>query len=232
MERLRPRFYHHFLFIGPGTAKKLSLEKRGGTIIPNGISPDLLNISPGSEGKDVLFLGRIDMYGKGLDLLLRAYQEFHRSFPDLGLVIAGDGRDREELVVAIGRMPEAVRERIRLAGWISGEQKAHELRAALFVVFPSRHEVQPIAVLEAMAAGKAVVVSDIPEFSFATRSGAGLSFKTGDALSLALSMKELMTRAERQEMGVKGRETVKGLTWDGVALQFERFLKDVAERAG
>jgi len=231
MERLRPLFYRHFLFISDATAGKLRLGKRAGTIIPNGISPDLLNLSPG-EGRDLLFLGRIDMYGKGLDLLLRAYQEFHRSFPHPGLVIAGDGRDREELVAAIRRMPEAVQQKIRLAGWVSGERKTDELQAALFVIFPSRHEVQPIAVLEAMAAGKAVVVSDIPGFSFVTTSGAGMSFKTGDALSLARSMKELMTSAERQEMGLRGRNAVKDLTWDGVALKFEQFLEDVAERAG
>lgn len=232
MERLRPIFYDHFVFIGPETVRKFSLKGKGNReIIPNGISPELLNALPG-EGDYVLYLGRLDIYGKGLDLLLQAYCEFYRSFPGIRLVIAGDGRDREKFMAEIRKMPKEVRQNIGLPGWVSGERKTEALLGALCVVFPSRHEVQPIAVLEAMAAGKAVIVSDIPEFSFVTESGAGMSFRTGDALSLARSMKELMPGRVREEMGKRGRDQVKALTWDRIAERYEGFLKAIVESEG
>jgi glycosyltransferase involved in cell wall biosynthesis len=103
------------------------------------------------------------------------------------------------------------------------------LQKAAFAVFPSRHEVQPIAVLEAMACGKASVVSDIPGLSFAVRSGAGLSFRSGDASSLALAMKSLAESRQRQEHGLRGREWAKGITWDKIAGRFERFLADASK---
>jgi glycosyltransferase involved in cell wall biosynthesis len=87
-----------------------------------------------------------------------------------------------------------------------------------------------LAALEAMACGKAVIVSDIPEFGFVRDNGAGLSFKTGDVLSLAQSMKDLATNDERKEMGRRGKKFMQGFTWERIAKDYERFLTGVAER--
>jgi len=143
------------------------------------------------------------------------------------LVIAGEGSDSAVFKNEVMSLPEGARENITLLGWVSGEAKSETLRRASFAVFPSRHEVQPLAVLEAMACGKAVVVSDIPEFGFVRDAKAGISFRTGDSQSLAQSMREMVTHNERQEMGKKGREWVKDFTWDRIALRFEEFLSEV-----
>ena len=66
---------------------------------------------------------------------------------------------------------------INLLGWVSGARKYEVIGQAFFAVFPSRHEVQPISILEALACGKAVVVSDIPECPFVTQNRTGVSFK-------------------------------------------------------
>ena len=132
----------------------------------------------------------------------------------------------------LARLPEEVAGQVELTGWVSGEKKTDVLKNALFVVFPSRHEVQPIAVLEAMAAWKPVIVSDIREFSFITGRNAGISFLTGDAPSLAESMKYLLGSSEKQEMGSRGRDLVKDFTWESIALRFEDFLYTVLEKEG
>jgi glycosyltransferase involved in cell wall biosynthesis len=251
MERLRPLFYKNFIFITPQTIKKLlpgnpppSPFAKGGLnsplplrewdrvrgrrieVIPNGISPELQSVI--SEESDyILYLGRIDIYGKGLGVLVNAYAEFLKSFPHIRLVIAGDGRDMERFETMLMKLPENARKNIELLGWVSGDKKTEVIRKALFCVFPSRHEVQPITSLEAMACGKALIVSEIPEFNFVKENSAGMSFKTGDALSMTQSMKDLMSSDERKEMGQRGRAWVKTYSWDKIALKYEDFLNSV-----
>jgi glycosyltransferase involved in cell wall biosynthesis len=230
LEHLRPLLYSHFIFISEETAGRLSIShSKHKAVIPNGVDAELFAV-PLKKGDYILYLGRIDIYSKGLDLLISAYNESYRSCPDLKLVIAGDGRDMEELRSVVMRLPEGVRENIELPGWVSGARKYEVIGQASFVVFPSRHEVQPISILEALACGKAVVVSDVPECSFVIENRAGLSFRSGDPASLAVCIKSLATNEAIEEMGRNGREWVRGFTWDRIAGQYEKFLLSVTER--
>ncbi len=223
-ETLMPALYENFIFISGETVKKFSLNNRKNIgIIPNGVSPELLDM-PSFEGNYVLYFGRIDIYGKGLDILIRAFAEFHKSYEDIRLVIAGDGRDMKAFKDMLICLPEKVRGDIDLLGWVSGDQKKEVIREASYVVCPSRHEVQPIAALEALAAGKAIIVSDIAEFCFVTENGAGISFRSGDEASLAKCMRDFTVSKDLCGMGQRGRDLVKNYTWDKAAAKFEEFL--------
>jgi glycosyltransferase involved in cell wall biosynthesis len=227
MEHLRPRLYRSFLCITHESVK--ILKPQAGSVvevIPNGIPPDILEIEP-EEGDYILYLGRIDIYGKGLDLLIDAYSAFFISFPRTRLVIAGEGKDMDMLRKMIGSLGAEVRSNITLCGWASETKKADLLQKALFVVFPSRHEVQPIALLEAMGYAKAVLVSDITAFSHVPARGAGLVFRSGDASSLSRAMGELVNCGRKRDMGQQARSWVKDLTWERIALQYEAFLEKV-----
>ena len=230
LERFRPSRYSNFIFINRETERRLSPDAgKNIKIIPNGVDLELLDL-PLQQGGYIFYLGRIDVYGKGLDLLANAYAEFYTSFPGVKLVIAGDGRDMEEFKSILMGLPDGARRNVELTGWVTGKRKKEVLQGARFAVFPSRHEIQPIAVLEALACGKSVVVSDIPEFGFVLRQKAGLSFKTGDASSLAASMKSLAESDESSAMGRSGKEWVKTFTWDRIAEQYEKFLLETLER--
>ena len=229
-ERLRPRHYRDIIAVSEVTKRRLGLNsKKNIQIISNGVAKELLQLNP-TESDYILYLGRIDIHHKGLDILLNAYKEFCKTFASVRLVIAGDGRDISRFKMLLDKLPDGVKENIELSGWVSDKMKEVVFKNALFAVFPSRYEVQPIAVLEAMACGKAVIVSDISEFSSVTKNRAGISFKTGDSISLGQSMKDLMTSNERKEMGQRGRAYVKDFTWDKIALKFESFLSEVLER--
>jgi glycosyltransferase involved in cell wall biosynthesis len=227
LEQIRPLFYRNFIFVNQETSKKLLLSKNKNIeIIPNGISSEFQDVVA-NESSYVLYLGRVDIYGKGLDTLISAYKEFIKFFPEIKLLIAGDGRDMDKFKAMLKDLPEDVSKNIEMLGWISGQMKIDVMRNALFCVFPSRHEVQSIALLEAMACRKPVIVSDIPEFSWIVKSRVGVCFKTGDAVSLAGSMKDLMSSNEKREMGQRGRDLVKDFTWDKIALKYEEFLQNV-----
>lgn len=232
MEQFRPTFYRNLIYVNPETSKKFTL-RRGAYVkfISNGVSPELFQATV-SEGDYILYIGRIDIYGKGLDVLINAYREFYKSFPDISLFIAGNGRDMNEFKNMLMDLPDDMRKKIELSGWVSGKKKKEIIRNALFVVFPSRHDVQSISLLEAMACEKAAIVSDIPEFCYLINNGTAISFKTGDAISLAQSMKALVASKGRKEMGRRGRDLVKDLTWDRISLLFERFLEEIVVLGG
>lgn len=229
-EKIWPRFYRNIIFVSDESRNRYALDRQNYIrIIPNGIS-GVLPETEISDSNYIVYFGRIDIRNKGLDLLLEAYGEFCKTFSEIKLVMAGDGRDMDKFLRLIDNLSPKVRTNIEIKGWLEGEAKTLVLKNALMVVMPSRHETQGITALEAMACGKPLVASNIPELGYITGCGAGISFKSGDAASLATAMKELMTNSKRKEMGLKGRAWVKEFTWDRIASEYEEFLYSVLDK--
>jgi len=91
---------------------------------------------------------------KGVDGLI----ETIASLPDVGLVVVGDGPERENLEALVGQL--GVGERVHFAGRVPGERVHAYLRACDLFVLNSRYEGLPHVVLEALAAGLPVVATD------------------------------------------------------------------------
>jgi glycosyltransferase involved in cell wall biosynthesis len=141
-----------------------------GKVIPLGVDlslfQDLPNPAefferhPSAAGRPVvLFLSRLDPK-KGLDLLLPAFAHAASVHTQAVLVIAGDGDAR--FVDACRR--DAVRlgidDRVIWCGFIAGREKLAALAAATVFVLPSYSENFGIAAVEALASGRACVLSD------------------------------------------------------------------------
>jgi len=102
---------------------------------------------------------------KGFDLLINAFGDVAGMFPDVDLLIAGDGTCRGELAELISK--RGLTERVRLLGSADESTVASLMTGCLFAAVPSRREAFGIVALEAMAAGKRVLatpVGGIPEF--------------------------------------------------------------------
>ena len=101
----------------------------------------------------VLGVGRL-VPEKGFDLLIRAFS----ALPDRAarLAIVGDGPERARLAALAARM--GVTDRVELVGYVA-DVRAWMERARVFVL-PSRHEGYPAVVIEALAAGRAVIATD------------------------------------------------------------------------
>jgi glycosyltransferase involved in cell wall biosynthesis len=226
IERFYPRLYRRFIFVSPVTREKVMTRLRGRTVqchlIPNGINEDLLRVTP-EEGGYILFFSRIDIYTKGLDILVGAFTRIASDYPGIRLVLAGYEFDRFETLVA--GCPPPLRERIEYAGFVTGEEKVRLLSGATFVVLPSRHESSPVSILEAAACGKPVLVSDIPEMSVVEKNDFGLSFSSGSVDGLSEKMEILLADEHmRAVMGRRGREFSAQFLWDRIAIQFEDVL--------
>lgn len=121
------------------------------------------------------------------------------------------GGDEEPGATAQARSQAAVAHvdhRVRLLGPLAGDAKLDWLAAAQGFVLPSRAEGLPMALLEAMAVGLPVVVSDAGAMPEVVRAGVdGLVVPAGDAAALAAALDALARDpARRAAMGAAGAE--------------------------
>lgn len=226
VERFYPSWYHRFIFVSPVTRDKV-LQRVSGveycSVIPNGVNAGLLEAHPG-EGDYILFFSRIDLHTKGLDILVAAFTGLAGQYPGIRLVLAGYEFDRFSSLVA--GVPPEIRDRISYAGFVSGDEKTALLSGARLVVLPSRHESQPVSLIEAAACSKPVVVSDIPELAFVTENKFGLSFPSGSAGGLRTELGRLLAdEALRRRLGAAGHDYARRFLWDDLAQQFENALQ-------
>jgi glycosyltransferase involved in cell wall biosynthesis len=115
---------------------------------------------PGLKDKEILlFLGRIHPK-KGCDLLIEAFARAAAGSPSLHLVMAGpDGAGWQAELVRLAA-DRGVADRVTWTGMIDGDVKWGALRAASAFVLPSHQENFGVAVVEAMACGTPVLISD------------------------------------------------------------------------
>jgi len=164
---------------------------------------------PQLDGKKVvLFLSRLDPI-KGLDLLIPALGDLALRRSDFVFALAGSGNSAYEAHVAALVKRHGIRDRTVFLGFVQGEVKRSLLREADLFVLSSYHESFSIAIVEAMAAGLPVIVSDQASiWREVSRAGAGLVAglepkEIAAAVDLLLEDDNL-----RKEMGRKGARLV------------------------
>ena len=174
-------------------------------VIPNAVTAPPPAPAAGVPPRTVLFLGRL-YPEKGADVLLRAWARIaHRRTT---LVIAGEGPERPRLE----RLAADLHARsVRFAGFLTGDARTEALRDALAVAVPSVwYENCPMTILEAFAAGKAVVASrigGIPELL--AHGEQGLLAPPGDAGALATQMARIIhDEPLRRRLGEAARARV------------------------
>ena len=170
----------------------------------------------------ILFLGRIN-FKKGLDLLVQALAQVVRHRRDVHLVVAGPDNDGWGGRVRDWLQAAGLTDYATFTGMLLGEEKLAALRDAQMFVLPSYSENFGLAVVEAMACGLPVVISDqVNIWREVAAAGAGLVGPC-EATRLAENLEALLADPERgAEMGRRGKALVAGrFQWDGVALALQ-----------
>ncbi len=109
--------------------------------------------------RTVLFLGRFHPV-KNLETLIESWRIVSRAIPDARLEIAGEGSRAYSEKLRRLAFAAAPKGRIVFPGFLSGPAKASAIAAASLLVLPSLHENFGMVVVEAVAAGVPVVVSE------------------------------------------------------------------------
>ncbi|SUA80571.1 GDP-mannose-dependent alpha-(1-2)-phosphatidylinositol mannosyltransferase [Nocardia otitidiscaviarum] len=213
-------------------ARRWQVEALGGDAveIPNGVDvpafahAPLLNGYP-RPGGTVLFLGRYDEPRKGMEVLLGALPELVRRHPDVQVLIVGRG-DEERLRREAGRNAG----HLRFLGQVSDAEKASAMRSADVYCAPNLGgESFGIVLVEAMAAGTAVVASELDAFRRVLRDGtAGMLVPVGDSDRLATALDTMLTDTRRREEYIRTANQVVGeYDWPVVAEQILRVYETV-----
>jgi glycosyltransferase involved in cell wall biosynthesis len=123
--------------------------------------------------------------------------------PGVSAVVSGDGPEREALMRRAH--DRAVADRFAILGW--KDETGPLLRSLDVFVLPSRYEGLPLALLDAMATGTAVVASDVGAVSEAVVSGeTGLLVPPDDPKALAAGIRQLLDDERlRQRLGAAAR---------------------------
>jgi len=183
-----------------------------------------------ADKKIVLHLSRLDPV-KGMDILVPALAELAKT-KEFAFVIAGIGDKPYEDQVRAMVDSSGLTSQTVFTGLVDAEQKWSYFADADVFVLPSYHENFGVAVVEAMASGLPVVISDRVNIWHEVKdAGAGVvtgmsPIEVAEALALLLDNAEL-----RQRMGANGRQLVaEKFTWDIAAKRIAGLYEQVAPR--
>ena len=176
----------------------------------------------------VLFLGRLN-FKKGIDILVHAFSEALRAAPRAHLVIAGpDGGLRARTEAWIGA--HGLRDRTTLLDMVTGPDKLALLADADLFVLPSWTENFGIAVIEALACGLPVVVSDrVNLWREVAGAGAGWVVPPAPGPTRDAIVEALRDPVRAREKGARGRDLVaERFAWTRIATRMEEVYASVA----
>jgi phosphatidylinositol alpha-mannosyltransferase len=216
-------------------ARKVQVEHLGHSAweIPNGVNVARYESAvamPGwpGPGGAIGFLGRYTEARKGFPLLRDAFALLAADRPGLRLLVAGRGDPGD----VVGDLPPGIRERAVFLGMVSETDKVRMLRSVDVYVAPNTGgESFGMILTEAMAAGTAVVASDLDAFRRVLDNGrAGALFPTGDVKALADTVARLLDDPPARSMlAGQAREVVAGYDWPVVAARVVEVYRTAIE---
>jgi glycosyltransferase involved in cell wall biosynthesis len=238
VERPLLRSFSHFVAVSPGIAARLRGIRPGATIrvIPNSAAAVFYQDESGKghrtlEQPYILSLGRIDIYQKGLDRLIEAFEIMAEREAELRLVIAGASTPEQQRELVTRVYASAHRDSIAILGQVQPDEAAALLKGAVALAMPSRYEAWPLTAIEAGAAGVPVVGSDIVGVRDAAPpypTAHGVLVPEGDNGALADAVLGLVGDEEtRHRLAEKGRIWAAQFTWDALAASQLEFYKEI-----
>jgi glycosyltransferase involved in cell wall biosynthesis len=182
----------------------------------------------GGRPATVLFVGSW-IARKGVATLVEAAGILRRAGITPRFVLAGTGRGAAEVLAG---WPAELRPAVSVLPRFAAADEAALYAGADVFLLPSFFEGQPLALLQAMAAGCCCVASDVAGTrDLIAHDRSGLLHPPGDAGQLAARVAEcLASAALRERLGSQARQAVAGRGWEAVAREVIDFVEKVIAR--
>jgi glycosyltransferase involved in cell wall biosynthesis len=184
-----------------GLLEKLSKKNQRSHVVSNGINTE--EFKPKGIGDfykrfdipentvKLLFVGRL-FPEKSVDTIIKAVPQIIKKYSNTHFMIAGHGHLREKLEKLVENL--GVKKSVTFLGLVSDEDKILAYNGSDIFILPSLAELEGMVVLEAMACGKPIIISDAPMsasrffvdgngFLFQTKNHDDLAEKAGQLIS-------------------------------------------------
>jgi glycosyltransferase involved in cell wall biosynthesis len=209
-------------------------------VIPNPVSLDEFKRLPArglfrqkwkiaANAEVLLFLGRIEPR-KGLDILLAAYSRTVNEFPKARLVLAGPEEDNYNTVLQDMASKLSIARRMIFTGYLNSSERLEALADTDLFVLTSYSENFGMSVVEAMASGVPVVLSDqvgIAEVVESSRAGLVTTLNVesiADALRSLLQSKDKQLEYGRNAVGAARKYYAPNRVARAMALEFTEII--------
>jgi glycosyltransferase involved in cell wall biosynthesis len=228
VENFGLRFYKHFIVVNRQASKKILKNNPEARIfvIPNGVDMPNQRSVKKSKRRHILFVGRIEINQKGLDLLLQAYKMIANRL-SCNLVIAGSGVQKEvrKLKKLITKL--SLTKKVHLVGRVEGKKWEELFKGAWLVVIPSRFETFSMVALEALSFGAPVVCFNIDGLKWLpnTVSVKAKKFSFKQMANSILSLTRNSTYRKRLLRNVP--KVLAKHTWESVAESYDKTFQTV-----
>jgi glycosyltransferase involved in cell wall biosynthesis len=191
------------------------------------------NAQTSSKDKDekifiIGFVGRLDIYTKGLDILLEAFESFVARDKGARLWIIGDSKERKILEQEVAQ--RKIQDKVVFWGSKFGKDKDELMEQMHVFVHPSRNEGLPASVLEASSMGIPCLVTKATNVGHAIRNyEAGMAVEDENKIALENglhSLKKQWTLDRLVHMGKNARRMVnKEFNWKHIVGKFDKLYQ-------
>jgi glycosyltransferase involved in cell wall biosynthesis len=173
----------------------------------------------------LLYVGGFHNPAKGGEVLLDAVPAILEAHPGVQVMIAGPGEPPPRL--------HGVNGSATWLGWLDADAKARALREADIFLLPATSEGLPVALLEAMAYGKAIVATRVGGIPDVLADGTeGIIVPPGDVAALSAAVNELVADPDRiRALGRAAKERAVGFGPDTIAKRLDLVYQEVVGHA-
>ena len=207
----------------PGIGTRSSVIYNGIESLPAAIEP--LAFDPPT----VLCLGRL-VPDKGIDVALNAFAALSGRYPDLRVLIAGDGEARSDLEQ---QTADLGLNNVEFLGWVPPDGVPSLINRAAIVVMPSRQDSFPMTALEAGMMARPIVATRAGGFPEMIDDGnTGLLVESEDAGALGEAIAALLANPQRAtQLGQAARERVlRKFSWEGHVDAYDQLYRWLAKK--
>lgn len=178
-------------------------------LVENPVGDAYFTLPPAPQFNDILCAARI-VHRKNISGLLRAFADLHAILPQARLRLAGEEHSEPDYAAECRQFvaQRGLDGAVSFLGWLDEPAMQAEYSRCACLALPSWQETAPVAIEQAMAAGRAVVASDVGGVRFLLADGrAGLLVQPSDEAGLTRALQRVLTDAAlRQQLGAAAQQ--------------------------